>query len=215
MKGVIKLENKYPSNSHKSKEKARNEASIEKKVDKPITSKASHKKKGAARKFSDIFLAEDAHNVGEFVLTDVAIPLLKDLCFNVISTAASIVFFGERGIPARRSTAEKYGYGGRGYTNYNRASERRDRQPVSRSRSSYSYDEIYLPSRGEADAVLYRMDELIDEYGQVSIGDLYDLVDITGNFTDYKYGWTDLRTADAIRTRDGYLLKLPRAIALD
>lgn len=210
------MENKYPSNSHKSKEQARVEASsVEKKVSKPITSQASRKKKGAARKFSDIFLAEDAHNVGEFVLTDVAIPLLKDLCFNVISTAASIVFFGERGMSTRRPTADRYSYGGRSYTNYNRVSERRDRPQPVRPRNTYSYDDICLATRGEADAVLYRMDELINEYGQVSIGDLYDLVDITGSFTDYKYGWVDLRTADVVRIRDGYLLKLPRAIALD
>ena len=209
------METKYPSNSHKSKANAE-ASSVEKKVDKPITSQASRKKKGAARKFTDTFLAEDAHNVGEFVLTDVIIPLFKDLCFNALSTAASIVLFGERGMSTRRPTADRYSYGGnRGYTNYNRASERRDRPQPIRPRNTYSYDDICLATRGEADAVLYRMDELIDQYGQVSIGDLYDLVDITGSFTDYKYGWTDLRTADAVRTRDGYLLKLPRAIALD
>lgn len=207
------METRLPSNSHKSKEQTN--TTVEKKVDKPVTSNASRKKKGAARKFSDIFVAEDAHNVGEFIIMDVAIPLLKELCFDVISKGASMIFFGERGMSTKRSTAERYGYGGRSYTNYNRASERRETRAPARNRSGYSYDEIILPSRGEAEAVLDRMDELIDQYGQVSIGDLYDLVDITGSFTDYKYGWVDLRTADAIRTRDGYLLKFPRAIALD
>jgi hypothetical protein len=208
------LETKYQSNSHKSKEKAQNEpAAVEKKVDKPVTSKASLKKKGTAKKFSDIFVQEDARSVGEYILMDVAVPLLKELCFDIISKGAGMFFFGDRGISSRRSTSERYGYG-RGYTNYNRMSERRERQPLPR-RSSYSYDDIWIETRGEAEAVLDRMDELLNTYGQVSIGDLYDLVDVTGSFTDYKYGWTDLRTAEAVRSGGGYILKFPRAIALD
>ena len=58
------------------------------------------------------------------------------------------------------------------------------------------------------------MDELIDQYGMVSVGDLYDLVGVTGQYTDNNYGWTDLRTASVVRTRDGYMIKLPRALAL-
>ena len=58
------------------------------------------------------------------------------------------------------------------------------------------------------------MDELIDQYGVVSVGDLYDLVGVTGAYTDNNYGWTDLRTASVVRTRDGYMIKLPRALAL-
>ena len=48
----------------------------------------------------------------------------------------------------------------------------------------------------------------------VSVMDLYDLVGITGQYTDNKYGWTNLRNAEPVRTRDGYMLKLPRAIPL-
>ena len=58
------------------------------------------------------------------------------------------------------------------------------------------------------------MDELIKEYGQVAVADLYDLVGITGSYTDNKYGWTNLRNAEAIRDRDGYLLRLPKALPL-
>jgi hypothetical protein len=209
------LEPKYQSNSHKSKEKAQTEvATVEKKVDKPVTNKASLKKKGAAKKFSDIFVQEDARSVGEYILMDVAVPLLKELCFDIISKGASMFFFGDRGRSSSRSTSERYGYG-RGYTNYNRMSDRRERQPAPRSKPAYSYDDIWLETRGEAEAVLDRMDELLNDYGQVSIGDLYDLVDVTGSFTDYKYGWTDLRTAEAVRSGGGYVLKFPRAIALD
>jgi hypothetical protein len=49
----------------------------------------------------------------------------------------------------------------------------------------------------------------------VSVADLYDLVGVTGNYTDNKYGWTDIRSASVIRVRDGYMLKLPKALPLN
>jgi hypothetical protein len=68
-----------------------------------------------------------------------------------------------------------------------------------------------LESGAEADEVIARLDELIDVYGMASVADLYDLVGISGQYTDNKYGWTDVSSASRIRVRDGYLLKMPRA----
>ena len=58
------------------------------------------------------------------------------------------------------------------------------------------------------------MDEIIDMYGRVSVADLYDLVGITGNYTDNNYGWTNLASAEPIRVRDGYVIKLPKAMPI-
>ena len=71
-----------------------------------------------------------------------------------------------------------------------------------------------LESRGEADAVLSRMDEIMEEYDIVRVADLYDLVGITGDYTDNKYGWTNIRDAKVVRVRDGYKIQLPRAMPL-
>ena len=60
-----------------------------------------------------------------------------------------------------------------------------------------------------------RMDEIVGTYGTVSVADLYDLVGITGAYTDNKYGWTDIRSASVVRVRDGYMIKLPRALPLN
>ena len=68
--------------------------------------------------------------------------------------------------------------------------------------------------RAEAEEVLDRMSEIIDTYGAVSVADLYDLVDVSGTYTDNNYGWDNLRNAEAVRVRDGYILKLPKITAL-
>ena len=50
----------------------------------------------------------------------------------------------------------------------------------------------------------------------MTVADLYDLVGLNHNFTDNKYGWTNLRNAQPVRDRDGYyILKLPRAVPID
>ena len=59
------------------------------------------------------------------------------------------------------------------------------------------------------------MDELIDTYSMVSVADLYDLIGVTGNYTDNKYGWTNIRNAEVVRVREGYLLKLPKALPIN
>ena len=99
------------------------------------------------------------------------------------------------------------------YRDYSSASSRDDRP--ARTRSGYSYDDVILDTRGEAEEVLTRMDELIETYGVVSVADLYDLVGVTCNYTDNKYGWTNIRNAEPIRVRKGYMLKLPKAIPIE
>lgn len=56
---------------------------------------------------------------------------------------------------------------------------------------------------------------MISVYGMVSVADLYDLIGVTGNYTDNKYGWTDIRSASVVRVRDGYIVKMPKAMPLD
>ena len=80
---------------------------------------------------------------------------------------------------------------------------------------SCEISDIIIENRGEAEDVLSRMDELIDQYGLVSVADLYDLVGINGNYTDNKYGWFNIRTASVVRVRDGYMIKLPKAVPLN
>jgi hypothetical protein len=59
------------------------------------------------------------------------------------------------------------------------------------------------------------MDDIIERYRMVSVADLFDLVGESCSFTDQKYGWTNLRNAEVVRVRDGYMIKLPKALPFD
>jgi len=203
--------NEYKSNSNKSKAEEKKQEKLEDhKVEKVVTGKVITKKKSALSKLSDEFISEDAKNIKSYVFGEVLIPAIKKAISDIVTDGIDMILYGGTRGGNRRSSADKISY--RSY--YDRGSSRRepDTRPLY---NSYSYDDIILNSRGEAEDVLARMDELIDSYGLVRVADLYDLVGITGNYTDNKYGWTNIRNAQIVRVRDGYMIKMPRAIPID
>ena len=115
-----------------------------------------------------------------------------------------MILYGETGHSKRNSRTSTVSY--RDY--YDRKDDRRYDRPRS---VGYTYDDIILESRGEAEEVLDSLCDLIETYQIASVADLYDLVGETPEYTDNKYGWTNLRNADVERVRDGYRLKLPKA----
>lgn len=74
----------------------------------------------------------------------------------------------------------------------------------------HDFDEIILESRRKAEEVLSYLMDIIVDYGQVTVSDLYDYIGIQSNFTDEKYGWIDLRGSIPRRVRGGYSLDLPK-----
>lgn len=186
----------------------------EKKVEKVVSGKVVSKKQPLSRKFAETFLTEDIDNVKNYLVFDVAIPAAKKFVSEMVNTAVDMMLFGETRSRSGSRNSSRTSYD-RVYNSY-RGSGRDDRDNrSSRTTRSYSYDDVTLESRSEAEDVIEHMLDLIDDYGMVSVADLYDLVGIQGTWADNKYGWTNLRNASVSRERDGYLLKLPKALPLD
>lgn len=180
----------------------------EKKLESVVSGVAKVKKKSEVRKFADIFLAEDIANVKNYIFSDVLIPTIKKAISDIVTNGVDMVLYGETE-RTKRGSASKIQYG-----SMFKSSDRRE--PVSRNRGIADYDDIIFDSRGAAETVLSVMDEAVDKYGVVSVGDMYDLAGITTtNYTVNKYGWSDLSTAQVVRVRDGFMIKLPRALPLN
>lgn len=194
----------YKGNSHRSKET--NEAT-EKKVEQ--IAKGKTKKKSEVKKFADVFVAEDVTSVKDYILMEVLLPAAKKAISDIVTNGIDMLLYGETRSKSKGRESRV------SYTKYYDRERDYDRPSRTRGRYGYDYDDIILDTRKEAEEVLDRMDDLIDTYGMVSVADLYDLVGVSGNYTDNKYGWTNLRNADVQRVRDGYLLKLPKALPFD
>lgn len=198
----------YKPNSHRFKESQKESVKEKKKVNKVIQGKVKTKKKSEMRKAVDNFITEDVSNIKTYIVQDVIVPTIKDTIWNAITNSLEMVLFpGGK----KRSRGSKISY-----TNFYDRDRRDDRRSVSsRSVSRFDYDDIIFESRGEADAVLVQMEEVIDCYDVVSVSDLYDMVGETAPHTANRYGWTNLRNAEPVRVRDGYILKLPKALPID
>lgn len=201
----------YKPNSNKFKEEQKETALEQRKAQKVVTGQVKTKKKSEIKKFTDIFVSEDATKVKDYIVMDVIVPSIKKLISEMVTNGIDMILYGETGRTKKSSVAAtKTSY--RSYYE-GRDSRRESRAPI--SRSTYSYDDVILETRGEAEAVLQQMDEIIANYDVISVADFYDLVGITGSYTDNKYGWDDLRAARVERTRDGYVIRLPRTIPLN
>ena len=201
----------FKSNSHRVKE----EKPERKKIEKVVTGVVKTKKKSSGRKIVEDFISEDMDSVKSHILSDVLVPALKDMFYDAVTSGLSMLLGGEgrstgyRGASSSRESYNKY------YKQKNNYATRAADTPARSRNERYSYDDIILDSRAEAEEVLDVLDEYLTDFGMVSLLELYEAVGKPTNYMDSKYGWFDLKTASVARTRDGYLLKLPRIQLLD
>jgi hypothetical protein len=206
-----KLEEIKP-NSKKSKE-----------IKKVTTGKVRQKKPSLAQKFTETFIGEDVDNVGNYLFFDVIVPALKNTITDLVSGGIEMLLYGNSGHKRPhigRSGGQSYvsysGYSSSGNRSRNSNSRHRDeepRRPGGKRREDYR--DYEFAARGDAEAVLEGLVEVIMNYDEATVRDLNELIGIESNYTDEGYGWTDVRDARVVRTRGGYSIDLPRPRSLD
>ena len=200
----------YKPNSHRFKEEQKASPIESKRVEKVVSKTAKAKKKSELTKLKDVFISEDVSNVKTYIISDVLIPAAKKAIYDIITNGIDMILYGGSGRSKSKSNVDRVSY--RSY--YETSKDRFGSNSVSATRG-FEYDDIIFESRGEAEAVRTQMNEIIDQYGYVTVADLYDMADLTAPFTSNRYGWTSVRNADIGRVRDGYVLKLSRAMPID
>ena len=81
--------------------------------------------------------------------------------------------------------------------------------PVRRSLQNLDFE-----SRGDAEDTLAGLRDALYRYRQVSVGDLWDLMGVTNDSTDYNYGWYNLDDAFIKGIPGGFRLVLPHTVPL-
>ena len=203
-----------PSNTHKSK------IQQTKKIVKAKT-KVLRKKKSFIKQFSELFMGEDGGSVSSYILKDIIVPTAKGIVTDVIEAITDAVkggiemqLFGEQTNRRQdRRGSGIYGKTSNTHTNYSNPKPARTKR-TSNTRAN-QFDDIIVGSHREAQAVIRGLNDLIDQYGQATIADLQEIVQITGDFTDSYYGWVNLNTARVKPDRDGYLVDLPKPVYLN
>jgi hypothetical protein len=209
------IKTNYPGNSHKSVNNPEKKA-----VEKVITGTAVTRPKGLGSKIAEAFIMDDTKTVGQYILFDVVIPTTKNLIMDMGNEFLSRLLNGTGGSRIRRDAFGRSTGGSVGYNKmYSGSSGRgddRERPMSNRARATHDFDEIEIETRGEAEDVLATMGDRLDQYGMVTLTDLYDMVGISGSFADDKWGWVDLRGSEVVRNRAGrYVLSLPKPKPMD
>lgn len=193
-------------NSHKYKEEQR----AKEKNGPVVKNKVRRKQKSGFSKFKDGLINEDIPNLKDYVIFDVAIPYLMNTLGDILNDTIDTVFHkGSRGGRSNRTNT---------YVSYRDYGSRGGRTRVStpsyapsrNRRVGYDFDDIVIATSQEAEDVLQQMVDTISKYGIVTVNDYYEFVGEVGNPCDTNYGWSSLRTADIVRVRDGYIIKLPK-----
>ena len=202
-------------NSNRDKQKKKE--AEERRPQKIITSEVTTKEKSATKKFADKFFEDDVSNVKTYILWDVIIPAIKNVISDIVGNSVDMMLYGRaRNRPQRgASTGNTTMVGGlSGYTGYGSFSSRQT-GISQRNRSNYDLDEFVFQSRADAEMVLDTLKEIVSKYKAASVADLCDLIGRSSQYTDVKYGWTDLRGADVQRVREGYVLIMPRVTLIE
>lgn len=191
----------FKGNSHKMKS--------EKRAVKPVATDVKRKKKNGGAKWRDVFIAEDVSNVTNYIVMDVLVPAIKKAVFDIVTNGADMILYGES--KGRKSNSSVP------YVSYSSGGSRERREDSSRNqRRGYNPDVIVFKTRGEAEEVVDSMNDMLDRYGIVSVADFYQLSNVSSEYTDNDYGWTNIGNPEIVRERDGgYVIKLRRPMPID
>lgn len=163
------------------------------------------KKPTMGKKLASMFFTSDFDSVKKWVLEDKIIPGAKNL---FLDTLSMILTGDSRSRSAGKTDYTKVYVGGSSSTD--------SRKDMARARSDY-HDLVFV-TREDAILVINSMKETIDDYGTVSILDLFDLAGSSlGRSTDNYYGWRDMpepASEYVVGTSAGFELRLPPVMAL-
>lgn len=204
----------YKPNSNRFREEQKMAAQEEtkKRTEKIVDGTVRTKKKSEMSRLADIFVPGDVSKVKSYAFSDVFVPSIKKAVYDIVVNGLEMIMYGETGRHDRRSSSSKVSYS-RYYDDRDR-DRRRDDPP--RARTRFDFEDIVFDNRGTAERVREEMMNVIEEYGFVTVADMYDMAGLDQPYTSNKYGWTSIRSAESVRLRDGgYILKLPRPMPID
>ena len=205
----------FPSNLPRSK------PMDEKEVRKVVVSEAKIRKAPLNRRILQTFFKGDAKQTWTGVMTEVALPAIMDMVADVATQGVERLIFGETRSRSRRpnsgfGNSDRYAGPSMNYSRYAGRPTTHNPEPPRARVGRYQFDDITVESRIEGQTVLEEMYTMLQRYKTVSVSDLYEMVGLTAEHTDEKWGWTDLQETEIVRQRDGrYLISLPKPTPLD
>lgn len=192
-------ENRYKSNSYKSRA-----AEEEKKeIQKVVKGNVRKHEKTTGEKIRESFFGENVDNIGDYLIFDVLLPSAKEILDTFVTSAKDIILYGEVREQSSRSR------GGRGsyvsYDGYSRGgSIRRKKDREISRRARFDFTDIEFDDLDDIDEVIRELKDVWSVYNEIQVAHFYQAAGYEVSPIDYKWGWLDVR---AFTTADAYKVK--------
>lgn len=130
---------------------------------------------------------------------------IRDVIKNKVSRKIDKVLYGESETRRNRSQVSYVSY-----YNYRNNNRKRNLE-----QHYHSVKDIIFDTRQEAYDALDKINEILVNYGVVTVADVYDIADIPCCYADKKYGWTTTRNAEVVKSKDGYFINMSTPYPVD
>lgn len=161
-------------------------------------------KEGICKRLVKEFFADDIQDVKYYLVKEKIIPGIKNLVLDGLEK----VFFKD--VRSNRSGRSGYDYSQPSYRYYyNGKSGGYDySQKKDKPKDSENVDcrNIVLAYREDAEALIRRMKQILREDGEITVAQLFDLIDSPSEYVDNNWGWKDERDIGIRRVSTGYLI---------
>lgn len=207
--------------------KARNGELPEREKEKisPVVKKDAVKKKKVVnktvRKVVEFFADEEIDgDLKTYIFEEWVEPGVKDILWDVCA-----MLLGDSGRHRSKRGRKRYDSYYKSSLDRDRRSSRRDRERKrSRNRRSerdnryeidsddVDYRDIRLEDRRDAEKIVDALRDRIKRYGEVTVAELFELCNISGEYTDNDWGWDDADDIGIRKVRGGdYLIDVAEA----
>ena len=171
------------------------------------------KERSFLRRIGDILINQNEESLTDYVVNKVIVPSVKNMWADALISMIEFIFGTRRPVSGSGSKTNYTVFSNPASKPVQSSLQEPERYSIASSRQDFK--EVIFEERWQAEDTIDKMVTAIMEYGTVSVADYYDIVGVASNFTDNKYGWTNLSNAHIERVGGGYLLKLPPTIKLD
>ena len=202
----------YQGNSNKNKG-PKSDAPEEKKIERvELESKVIARKKPLGARLKSVFFGGEFDAALRYVGAEILLPAFRNLVVDATSKGIERMVYGDSAYPRPTRTPDY-----RPRVTYNSPINRNPTrahlpdQPSRQERSRANDSDLIFGSRSDAEAVLDRLGDIIDNYAVASVADLHELLGLPTSHIDHKWGWESVRYAEVNQVRDGFILNLPLA----
>ena len=173
----------------------------------------------ARKKVKDAFIKSDGKTITNYAVFDVLIPSIKRIIYDIVTKTFGMALFNNDKNISNGSTLGSNGYANQYQQVIYRASDVSYRPynsaPPARPSTNYApvgfdYESFVFENRGDIEAVLNQLTDMIEKYGVATVGDLYDSVGRTAPYTAENYGWKTMNGCEPVICSGGWRLKMTR-----